>query len=105
MGEMATNRLAHLKEVETVKKRFPQYLTQPFMILSFEPDEQMITLTCVVVALTVWGWAVLLPFTVPYLYVKTKKKYPRGFIKHVFYILGFVRFEGYPTFHEREFLE
>jgi hypothetical protein len=88
-----------------VKKRFPQYLTQPFMILSFEPDEQMITLTCVVVALTVWGWAVLLPFTVPYLYVKTKKKYPRGFIKHVFYILGFVRFDGYPTFHEREFLE
>jgi hypothetical protein len=89
----------------TVKKRFPQYLTQPFMILSFEPDEQMITLTCVVAALTIWGFAILLPFTVPYLYITTKKKYPRGFVKHVFYVLGFVRFDGYPTFHEREFVE
>ncbi len=88
-----------------MKKRFPQYLTQPFMILSFEPDEQMITLTCVILALTLWGWAVVLPFTAPYFYVRTKKKYPRGFIKHVFYILGFSRFHGYPTYHERHFIE
>ncbi len=88
-----------------MKKRFPQYLTQPFMILSFEPDEQMITLTCILLGLTIWGWALVLPFVVPYCYVTTKKKYPRGFIKHVFYILGFSRFQGYPGFHEREFIE
>ena len=87
------------------KKRFPQYLTQPFMILSFEPDEQMITLTCVVLGLTMWGWWLLLPLFVPYLYVKTKKKYPRGFIKHALYMLGLSRFEGYPAFHEKEFME
>jgi hypothetical protein len=43
------------------------------------------------------------PFTVPYLYVK-KRRISRGFIKHVFYILGFVRFDGIRP-SRTEFLE
>ena len=51
------------------------------MILSYEPDEQCIALVCVILALVMWGWAILLPFTLPVLYTKTKKKYPRGFFQ------------------------
>jgi hypothetical protein len=86
-------------------RRFPQYLTQPFMILSYEPDEQCIALVCVILALVMWGWAILLPFTLPILYSKTKKKYPRGFFKHLGYMAGIGQFRGYPTFHEKEFIE
>jgi len=75
------------------------------MILSFEPDEQMIILLSVIGGVTIWGWGLLVPVLLPYLYIKTKKKYPRGFVKHIFYILGFIKFGGYPTYHEKEFIE
>jgi hypothetical protein len=75
------------------------------MILSFEPDEQMIIFMSVVGGIAIWGWGLAIPVFLPYLYIKAKKKYPRGFIKHIFYIMGFIRFQGYPTYHEKEFIE
>lgn len=89
-----------------MKKRFPQYLAQPFMILKFESDEIMVVLTCLVMAFTVGGWFVwALLFFGPYVYITKKRKYPRGFFKHILYFIGVSNLEGYPSYHEREFIE
>jgi hypothetical protein len=41
----------------------------------------------------------------PYVYIRAKKKYPRGFFKHILYFFGLTKLEGYPTYHERDFVE
>lgn len=76
------------------------------MILKFESDEIMVTLTCLVMAFGIGGWFVWLVLLAgPYLYVTTKRKYPRGFIKHVLYFLGMSQMKGYPSYHENIFIE
>jgi hypothetical protein len=41
----------------------------------------------------------------PVIYAKLKKRYPRGFMKHALYFIGFLELRGYPTFFEKEFTE
>jgi len=89
-----------------MKKWFPQYLAQPFMVLSLEPDEQMLIITGLLMAFTIGGWYMwVLLFMGPYVYIRAKKKYPRGFFKHILYFFGLTKLEGYPTYHERDFVE
>lgn len=78
----------------------------PFMVLNLEPDEQMMIVTALMMTFVIGSWYMwLLLFLGPYSYIKTKRKYPRGFFKHTLYFLGFTSLEGYPTYHEKEFIE
>ncbi len=97
-----------------MKKRFPQYLTSPLQFLWFEIDElgvallslflaaqvsfdvglimKMVISLCFMV-LAVWGYSTL------------KKKYPRGFFRHLTYFIGLTNLKGYPSFFEDRFWE
>lgn len=88
-----------------MEKRFPQYLSSPYQVLWFEADDLAIVFICFLLAM-IFGyifWIAL--FLVPYLYMKAKKKYPRGFLKHVLCFAGVVSFKGYPGFFEKNFNE
>ncbi|HZR45797.1 MAG TPA: type IV conjugative transfer system protein TraL [Candidatus Manganitrophaceae bacterium] len=87
------------------KKRFPQYLSQPFQVLWLESDELIIALIFYIIALLFGSIFWLMIVGGPYLYSTQKKRYPRGFLKHCFYFIGLVRLKGYPTFFEDEFQE
>jgi type IV conjugative transfer system protein TraL len=87
------------------KKRFPQYLSSPFQVLWFETDELVIVVVFLIFAL-IFGYLFwLLLFVGPYLYTRLKKKYPRGFLRHVLYFIGLIRLKGYPSYFEKEFFE
>jgi len=86
-------------------QRFPQYLSKPFQILWFEVDELVIFLFSLTLAL-IYGklmWIVFL--AVQYFYTRTKRTRSRGFLKHVLYLLGFLRMKNYPEYFQREFHE
>lgn len=86
--------------------KFPQYLTQPYQVLWFEPDDMIFAYGGLMIfgfLLGGWGW--LLVPAVPIGYSRLKKGYPRGFIKHLFYFLGLLRFDHYPSALEQEFNE
>jgi len=87
------------------KKRFPQYLSSPLQVLWFEPDELCIMLISFILAM-IYGWFFwILLVVAPWLYSKMKRKYPRGFFKHVLYFLGLLNIKGYPIFFEEIFVE
>jgi type IV conjugative transfer system protein TraL len=87
------------------KKRFPQYLSSPFQVLWFETDELVIVVVFLIFAL-IFGYLFwLFLFVGPYLYTRLKKKYPRGFLRHVLYFIGLIRIKGYPSYFEKEFFE
>lgn len=86
-------------------KRFPQYLSKPFQILWFEIDELVIFLFTLTLAL-IYGklmWIIFL--AIQYFYTRTKKNKPRGFLKHILYVLGFIKMTNYPQYFQREFHE
>lgn len=89
-----------------MKRKFPQYLTAPFQVLWFETDDLGIILIFLTLTLIFESmfWVALL-FVGPYIYLKMKKKYPRGFLKHLQYFTGLNDMKGYPSFFEKEFIE
>lgn len=63
-------------------------------------------MACFTVAMLVsniFTWA--LAFAGPYFYSKAKRKYPRGFFKHMLYYMGLIKIEGYPSAFIKEFRE
>lgn len=87
-------------------KDFPQYLSAPFQVLWFEVDELGLFFIGLIIAMVfsnIFTW--ILMFTLPYGYSKVKKKYPRGFLQHTLYFMGFTRLERYPNFFENHFVE
>jgi len=93
----------HGKKME---RRFPIYLSQTLQILWFEVDDLSIFMCFFVLAMMFDGlvlWA--LAFILPYAYSKAKKKYPRGFLKHILYFAGLTDLKGYPCYYEKDFHE
>ncbi len=88
-----------------MKKKVPQYLSSPFQILWFETDDIGIVTALFTLAMIFGGlfWALLIAG--PFFYSRVKKKYPRGFMKHLFYFCGLVRLKGYPDYFESEYYE
>ncbi len=86
-------------------KKIPCYLSAPFQILWWDVDVWGILGVFVFLAFTMghvfWALAVI----APYGYSKAKRKYPRGFLKHIFYFAGFSDIKGYPSFFEDRFME
>jgi type IV conjugative transfer system protein TraL len=88
------------------KKRFPQYLSSPYQVLWMESDELAIFLIFLILALVFSSWLlVVLMCGGPYVYSVLKKKYPRGFLRHVLYFTGLISMRGYPSFFESDFME
>jgi hypothetical protein len=70
-----------------------------------ESDEFAMVMLFFVFAL-IFGYIFwILMFVVPWLYFKSKKKYPRGFLKHFLYKMGLINFQGAPNFFEKKFNE
>jgi hypothetical protein len=42
---------------------------------------------------------------IPLGYGLLKRRYPRGFLRHLFYLAGWSTLHGYPIFFEEEFVE
>lgn len=85
---------------------FPQYLSKPYQVLWFEPDDMVFMYAAIVLfGLKIGGYAWFVVPVVPIMYARIKKNYPRGFIKHVGYFLGITTFKGYPGFFQQKFRE
>lgn len=87
--------------------QFPQYLSKPYQVLWFEPDDiALIIAATFIFGLKIGGWiGVLLVIATPVVYGRVKRNYPRGFVKHLGYFLGVMSFKGYPTYFQQKFRE
>lgn len=85
--------------------RVPQYLHKPHQVLFMDSDEFVVFTIFFFLAL-VFGYVFwLMLFVGPYLYYRSKKKNPRGFLRHYLYKLGVMNIKGAPTYFERRFVE
>ena len=85
--------------------RFPQYLSKPIQVLWFETDELILFVFTLTLAL-IYGKIMWLVFLVTqYFYTRTKRSKPRGFLKHILYMFGFIQMKKYPEYFQREFHE
>ena len=86
-------------------RKFPQYLSRPFQVLWFEVDELAIFLFTLTVALVYGGMAWIAFVAIQYFYTRTKRSKPRGFLKHILYVCGFLQMKNYPGYFHQEFHE
>ncbi|HPJ93796.1 MAG TPA: type IV conjugative transfer system protein TraL [Deltaproteobacteria bacterium] len=87
-------------------EKVPQYLNAPFTVLFWSSDEFVIIILFITLALAFGGYPLwILAFIGPFGYVHFKRKYNRGFLKHLIYMSGLKTFEGYPSTFERDFME
>lgn len=87
--------------------KFPQYMSLPIEVLWWEMDQVIIAaLTLGGALLSRGGWIIwTIALLLNYFYSKMKANRPRGFIKHVLYVLGFVKMQCYPEYFEQKFIE
>lgn len=89
-----------------MRARVPRYLHLPVQILWFDMEDISIILVCYVFWMITDSWYVLpLVVLVPYLFKKVKQSKPRGFLRHMLYVYGFQKLEGYPSPQTRKFHE
>lgn len=86
-------------------ERLPQYLHRPVQILWFGSDEFILVVSTIFVAVVVGGmigWALILALLlfIPWMWTK-----PRGFIPHLAWRWGLVRFRHYPGPTQTRFCE
>lgn len=87
-------------------KQFPQYLSKPYQVLWFEPDDLCLMFTGLIIfGIRIGGWFWILVPIIPVGYSRLKRNYPRGFIKHMGYFLGIIPFKGYPSYFQQKFME
>ena len=86
-------------------RKFPQYLSRPFQVLWFEVDELAIFLFTLTIALVYGGMAWIAFVAIQYFYTRTKRSKPRGFLKHILYVCGFLQMKNYPGYFHQEFHE
>lgn len=85
--------------------KIPQYLHKQHQVLFFESDELAFIMLLFLLAL-MFGYVFwILLFVLPALYMKIKKKYPRGALKHLFYTIGVISFKGAPSYFEKNYHE
>ncbi|MBN2570073.1 MAG: type IV conjugative transfer system protein TraL [Deltaproteobacteria bacterium] len=87
------------------RKRFPQYLSDPLQVLWFEPDELSMMFIFFGLAMVYGSFFWILMVLVPWFYSRAKRKYPKGFLKHMLYFIGILNIKGYPIFFEDTFIE
>lgn len=83
----------------------PQALHKPFQVLWFETDDLAIIAIAYSLCLMFGGWFWLVLVVAPVVYMKVKKAYPRGFLKHSLYGIGLMNFKFYPSYFHKKFFE
>ena len=85
--------------------RVPQYLSQPIMVLWFDIDEVLVFLLGLSMAVMFGGIWWILSIAATWGYIKIKKNYPKGLLKHMFYAIGVLKFDSYPIYQEKHHIE
>jgi len=85
--------------------KFPKYLSSPMQVLWFEMDDLAIIMLSFMMASIFHGWFWLMVIIGPFVYTRAKRKYPRGFLRHLLYLSGIKELNGYPSPFQSEFLE
>jgi len=88
-----------------MEKRFPRYLSEPYQVLWFEPDDLGLVAVFIFLAICFGGIFWLFIIVGPWLYMRSKKNAPRGAFKHYLYCIGLLNFNGYPSYFEDTFIE
>jgi len=88
-----------------MRQQFPQYLSAPLQVLFWDSDELCIILMFFTIAMIFGSVTWILVVAGPWAYSSVKKKYPRGFIRHLLYFAELIEFQKYPGFLEDEFIE
>lgn len=86
----------------------PQHLHKPIKFLFLDFEDAFVFFLSLLLFGLVFDLGVIglvLSIILTLANVKLKEKYPRGAIRHVFYLLGFMNFKGYPSFLVRRFEE
>ena len=85
--------------------RVPQYLHRPTQLAWFEQDEILAILGGYLTGFFLGGWWYLAIFVVPWVYIRARRRLPRGFLLHLQYMAGLMTFRGYPHHFMRRFEE
>jgi len=85
--------------------KVPQYLHRPVMVLWFEGDEMVTVVIGFLIGFFMNGWWWLALVIVPYIYIIMKRRNPRGYLRHIQYQLGLMKFKGYPHYYQSRFWE
>ena len=85
--------------------KIPQYLHRPNQILWFETDEALLILLSIVLWFAAGKIFGVMGIVGLYLYIKAKKKYPRGFFTHFPMILGAEDMPVFGTIFIRKYFE
>lgn len=84
-----------------------RYLHRPFMVGSFEADDLVIMVALVILIAVSDYWQIVL-FASPVImigYKKIKKNKPRGYLGHLAYRFGLIKFSNYPDSSQKKFAE
>jgi hypothetical protein len=85
--------------------KVPQYLHKPNQILWWEVDEAIFILIGIVFWMSLGMWFGLAGFVGLYFYSKGKKKYSRGFFRHLPMILGLENMPIFGSIFVRKYYE
>ena len=85
--------------------RIPRYLHRPILLVWMEQDTWVMAAIGYLIG-TFWGgWYYIAVVLLPYSYSKVKDNMPRGGLTHMQYLIGVLRFHGYPEVFESDFHE
>ena len=88
------------------QKRFPRYLSSPLQIFIFETDELGMVFFFLLLSQMFSGWYMyLLLIIAPWVYKNMKRNHPRGFLRHLLYVVGIVQFKNCPNYFDKTFRE
>lgn len=86
-------------------ERLPQYLHRPVQILWFDAQEFIVVMTTIFVAVIVGGVIGIVLFGILLLFLPWKRTKPRGFIPHLAWRWGLLKFRHYPGPTQTRFYE
>jgi hypothetical protein len=85
--------------------KVPKWLHRPYQVLFFDSEDLGLIFFCLMLGFLFGGIFWIIGLSVPFLVLKKKSKSPRGYIKHLFYLVGLYRFKGCPSVFEDKFWE
>ena len=88
-----------------MKVETPKYLHKPFRILWFESDELFFMFGGLILGMYVTFMLFPVMLVCAFLIRRFKMRLNRGFVRHIPYFLGIMRFKRYPSFFESRFNE
>jgi len=87
------------------KFRVPRTLHEPIQILWFYQDELMVIVVCYLFGMVIGGLTWLMLIIGPMLYIRMKRRNPRGFLTHFLIDNGILKLVLYPNNYINEYNE